>query len=195
MSRSVRAETRSRAKDDIKRVMQAVDKVRHWYDSILIQFSVTKNRKRNGDFVHSMSNPILTHLIFVHTRKKNREKKWVTIGDTTMKIFKWVPISSSEQKKHLKTAVTLLAAAAAAENKENTKASPPLEVNGNSVAATGNSGQTPAFGLTGDDSNTCFSTVSDSQPGADFVSGAPFSEDSNSQSSDAATSAKRLLTK
>lgn len=31
MSRSVRAETRSRAKDDIKRVMQVVDKVRHWY--------------------------------------------------------------------------------------------------------------------------------------------------------------------
>lgn len=30
MSRSVRAETRSRAKDDIKRVMHAVDKVRHW---------------------------------------------------------------------------------------------------------------------------------------------------------------------
>lgn len=31
MSRSIRAETRSRAKDDIKRVMQAVDKVRHWW--------------------------------------------------------------------------------------------------------------------------------------------------------------------
>lgn len=26
-----------------------------------------------------------------------REKKWVTIGETTMKIYKWVPISSSEQ--------------------------------------------------------------------------------------------------
>lgn len=33
MSRSVRAETRSRAKDDIKRVMQVVDKVRHWYEN------------------------------------------------------------------------------------------------------------------------------------------------------------------
>lgn len=32
MSRSVRAETRSRAKDDIKRVMQAIDKVRKWYE-------------------------------------------------------------------------------------------------------------------------------------------------------------------
>ncbi|CAG2112088.1 unnamed protein product [Medioppia subpectinata] len=54
MSRSVRAETRSRAKDDIKRVMQAIDKVRKW------------------------------------------EKKWVTIGDTTMKIYKWVPITNYE---------------------------------------------------------------------------------------------------
>ena len=30
MSRSVRAETRSRAKEDIKRVITAVDKVRKW---------------------------------------------------------------------------------------------------------------------------------------------------------------------
>lgn len=36
MSRSVRAETRSRAKDDIKRVMLAVDKVRHWYEKVLL---------------------------------------------------------------------------------------------------------------------------------------------------------------
>uniref|UniRef100_A0A1L8DCX3 Putative b-cell cll/lymphoma 7 protein family member b n=1 Tax=Nyssomyia neivai TaxID=330878 RepID=A0A1L8DCX3_9DIPT len=105
MSRSVRAETRSRAKDDIKRVMQAVDKVRHW------------------------------------------EKKWVTIGETTMKIFKWVPISSSEQKKKISKG----------ENKENLKA---IEHRG--------------FG--GEDSNTCFSMVSDSQ---EFVSSMPFSEDSS----------------
>ncbi|XP_030563270.1 B-cell CLL/lymphoma 7 protein family member A [Drosophila novamexicana] len=133
MSRSVRAETRSRAKDDIKRVMQAVDKVRHW------------------------------------------EKKWVTISDTTMKIYKWVPISSNSEKK---TKLQLNNKISDKENSQKGTPTPPQI--------------TPSYaGLTAEDSNTCFSVVSDSQ-GADFVSSMPFSEDSNSQGSDGPV--KRLKT-
>lgn len=40
MSRSVRAETRSRAKDDGKRGMQNIDKVRSWF----VEFSSQSNK-------------------------------------------------------------------------------------------------------------------------------------------------------
>lgn len=119
-----------------------------------------------------------------HLSILNREKKWVTIGDTTMKIYKWVPISNSEQKKKsLKSVNNNIN-----DNKEN-NATASLEITNNAIH------QTQNFGLATEDSNTCFSIVSDSQGGTEFVSsGPPFSEDSNSQGSDCPP-AKRLLSK
>lgn len=68
MSRSVRAETRSRAKDDIKRVMQAVDRVRHWYalfSKIYSNFRFIKNHCHNTR--KYIAQKFYTSLILVHS--------------------------------------------------------------------------------------------------------------------------------
>lgn len=90
----------------------------------------------------------------------------MTIGETTMKIYKWVPISEPK-KKLMSSAMSSNSSMNSTknDNKENSSAKPP-----------------PGF----EDSNTCFSDIQ-----GDFVStGMPFSEDSNSQGSESLT--KRL---
>ncbi|RMX44329.1 hypothetical protein pdam_00018875 [Pocillopora damicornis] len=85
MNRSgvMRLETRSRAKDDVKRVMLSVERVR-------------KCSKILPD-----PNVILVVLLVY------REKKWVNVGPSscTLKVFKWVPVSQDQSKKEEKSKV------------------------------------------------------------------------------------------
>lgn len=66
----------------------------------------------------------------------------MTIGDTTMKIYKWVPISNTDQKKKMLKNGVVVALGMTGENKENARKSS-LD------------NQTSNFGLTTEDSNTC----------------------------------------
>uniref|UniRef100_A0A5S6QH00 Uncharacterized protein n=1 Tax=Trichuris muris TaxID=70415 RepID=A0A5S6QH00_TRIMR len=55
ISRSLRAETRNRSKEEVKRVINTIEKVRKW------------------------------------------EKKWVMLKDSTVRVYKWVPVSESQR--------------------------------------------------------------------------------------------------
>lgn len=78
-ARALRSETRAKAKDDIKRVMNAIEKVRKW------------------------------------------EKRWISVADSTLKLYKWVPAPITQQNTEEDSTVLTNVSNAISENSETNK--------------------------------------------------------------------------